>query len=131
MSLTQELDDACEDIGSKIVLTSELLEDDSNNNTSMSSLTKGYTSRQTVLRAGKPGKLFLKPNFTAFTKTNSNTARAILMHDVDVTAGAENATIILAGCVDLLKLDSATQALITSNVKGAIPNIIFVEGSAI
>ena len=70
MSLTQELDDACEDIGSKIILTSELLEDDSNNNTSMSSLSKAYTSRQTVLRAGKKGKLFLKPNFTAFTKTN-------------------------------------------------------------
>ena len=70
MSLTQELDDACEDIGSKIILTSEILDDESNPNTSMSSLTKAFTSRHTILRAGKPGKLFLKPNFTAFTKTN-------------------------------------------------------------
>lgn len=84
-----------------------------------------------ILRAGTPLAGDITKRDTAFTKTNSNTARAILMHDVDVTAGAENATIILAGCVDLLKLDSATQALITSNVKGAIPNIIFVEGSAI
>lgn len=84
-----------------------------------------------ILKAGTPLAGDITKRGTAFTKTNSNTARAILMHDVDVTAGAENATIILAGCVDLLKLDSATQALITSNVKGAIPNIIFVEGSAI
>ena len=70
MALTQELDDACEEIGSKIILTSEILDDDSNQNISMSSIGKAFTSRQTVLRAGKPGKLFLKPNYTAFTKTN-------------------------------------------------------------
>ena len=70
MALTQELDDACEEIGSKIILTSEILDDDSNQNISVSSIGKAFTSRQTVLRAGKPGKLFLKPNYTAFTKTN-------------------------------------------------------------
>lgn len=84
-----------------------------------------------ILRAGTPLAGDIEKRGTAFTKTNSNTARAILLHDVDVTAGAENATIILAGCVDLLKIDSTTRALITSNVKGAIPRIIFVEGSAI
>lgn len=84
-----------------------------------------------ILRAGTPLAGDITKRDTAFTKTNSNTARAILLHDVDVTAGAENATIILAGCVDLLKIDETTRALITSNVKGAVPNIIFVEGSAI
>lgn len=84
-----------------------------------------------ILRAGTPLAGDIEKRDTAFTKTNSNTARAILMHDVDVTAGAENATIIIAGCVDLLKIDSTTRALITSNVKGAVPRIIFVEGSAI
>lgn len=84
-----------------------------------------------ILRAGTPLAGDITKRDTAFTKTNGNTARAILLHDVDVTAGANNATIILAGCVDLLKIDETTRALITNNVKGAIPNVIFVEGSGI
>lgn len=84
-----------------------------------------------VLKAGTPLAGDITKRDTAFTKTNGNTARAILLHDVDVTGGASNATIILAGCVDLLKIDETTRELITSNVKGAVPNIIFVEGSEI
>ena len=84
-----------------------------------------------ILRAGTPLAGDITKRGTAFTKTNGSSAVAILMHDVDVTAGAENATIILAGCVDLLKLDTATKALVTSDVVSALPRIIFVEGSAI
>lgn len=72
---------------------------------------------------------FTKATGTSPVAGTSN-AVAVLMHDVDVTAGAENATIILAGCVDLLKLSSATQALISSAVKTALPRVIFVKGSA-
>ena len=84
-----------------------------------------------ILRAGTPLTGDIEKRDTAFTKVNDSSAKAILMHDVDVTEGAENATIILAGCVDLLKIDDTTKALITSNVKGALTRIIFVEGSAI
>lgn len=84
-----------------------------------------------ILRAGTPLAGDITKRGTAFTKTNGSSAVAVLMHDVDVTAGAENATIILAGCVDLLKLDDATKALVTSDVVSALPRIIFVEGSAI
>lgn len=84
-----------------------------------------------ILRAGTPLAGDITKRGTAFTKVNDNTAVAVLLHDVDVTAGDENATIILAGCVDLLKLDEDTQALVTSDVVAALPRIIFVEGSAI
>ena len=84
-----------------------------------------------ILKAGTPLAGDITKRGTAFTKTNGSSAVAVLMHDVDVTAGAENATIILAGCVDLLKLDTATKALVTSDVVSALPRIIFVEGSAI
>lgn len=84
-----------------------------------------------ILKAGTPLAGNIAKRDTAFTKTNGSSATAVLMHDVDVTEGAENATIILAGCVDLLKLDAATQALVTSDVISALPRIIFVEGSAI
>lgn len=84
-----------------------------------------------ILRAGTPVTGNIEKRDTAFTKTNGNTAKAILLHDVDVTNGASNATIVLAGVVDLLKIDSTTAALITSDVKTALPRIIFVEGSEI
>ena len=70
MSLTQELDDQCEEIGSKIILTSNVFEEETNPNLSYTSSDKTFISPRTFLRVGKPGKLFLKPNFTAFTKTN-------------------------------------------------------------
>ena len=70
MSLTQELDDECEEIGSKIILKSDLLEEEPLIYKSKTSIDKPFNSPQTFLRVGKPGKLFLKPNYTAFTKTN-------------------------------------------------------------
>lgn len=84
-----------------------------------------------ILRAGTPLAGDITKRDTAFVKTNGSTATAILLHDVDVTDGANNATIVLAGCIDTLKLDTATKALITADVKAALPRIIFVEGSAI
>ena len=70
MALTQELDDECEEIGSKIVLTSNIIEEEGSANISSTSTNKSFNPPQTFLRVGKPGKLFLKPNWTAFTKTN-------------------------------------------------------------
>ena len=70
MSLTQELEDPCEEIGSKIILTTNMLEEDLSQNLSSTSTNKTFNYPQTFLRVGKPGKLFLKPNYTAFTKTN-------------------------------------------------------------
>lgn len=88
-----------------------------------------------ILKAGTPVAGDITKRGTAFVKATTtegvSNATAVLMHDVDVTAGAENGTIILAGCVDLLKLDAATKALVTSAVTTALPRIIFVEGSAI
>jgi hypothetical protein len=88
-----------------------------------------------ILRAGTPVSGDITKRDTAFVKasTSSGTsnATAIVLHDVDVTDGANNATIVLAGCIDTLKLDTATKALVTAEVKTALPRIIFVEGSAI
>lgn len=88
-----------------------------------------------ILRAGTPVSGDITKRDTAFVKasTSSGTsnATAIVLHDVDVTDGANNATIVLAGCIDTLKLDTATKALVTAEVKAALPRIIFVEGSAI
>lgn len=76
----------------------------------------------------------------AFTKTKttsavdgSTNANAVLLHDVDVTAGDENGTIISTGHIDLLKLDDAVKALIPSSVITALKaeGIKFIRGSLV
>ena len=65
MSLSQDIDDKSENFGSKIMLANETFDEDSNpfkNNIS--------DTQRVFLRVGRPGKLLLKPNYTAFTKTN-------------------------------------------------------------
>lgn len=94
-----------------------------------------------IIKAGTPLYGNIEKRDTAFvvaTQTEatqnaaaSNNATAVILHDVDVTAGAENATIVLAGVVDLLKLESSVKTMITAEAKAALPRIIFVEGSAI
>lgn len=83
-----------------------------------------------IVKAGTPIVGDISKRDTAFTKTTgSDTPTAVLLHDVDVTDGNNNGTIILAACIDTLKLDSDVKALITDTVKTALPRIIFVEGS--
>lgn len=93
-----------------------------------------------ILRAGTPLHGDITKRDTAFVKATttsgdagakSSNAVAVLLHDVDVTNGANNGNIVLAGCIDLLKLDTATKALIDDATKTALRNIIFVEGSSI
>ena len=92
-----------------------------------------------ILKAGTPLTGDITNRATAFTKAatsgsegaKKSNAVAVLLHDVDVTDGNANGTIVLAGCIDLLKLDTATQALIDAETKTALQRIIFVKGSAI
>ena len=92
-----------------------------------------------ILKAGTPLTGDITNRDTAFTKATTSGAEgskksnavAVLLHDVDVTDGNANGTIVLAGCIDLLKLDTATQALIDAETKTALQGIIFVKGSAI
>ena len=52
-------------------------------------------------------------------------AQGVILHDTDVTDGKANATIMVEGYVDLLKIDAS----IREEVAGAtIPNIKFVKG---
>ncbi len=67
---------------------------------------------------------------TADGSTGKTACVGILLHDVVFDAdGKANGTIVLAGCVDLLKLESSVQTAI-SNATG-LDRIIFVKGSAI
>ena len=59
-------------------------------------------------------------------ETSAN-AVGILTEDVDVTAGNANASIYIAGVVDLNKIDETTAALIDTDAKGALKAMHFVK----
>ena len=77
-----------------------------------------------IVKAGTPLTGSLEARGTAFAKASTtegvSNAVGILLHDVDVTAGAENGTLLIFGFVDLNKVDTTTAALVTSEVKAAL-----------
>lgn len=53
-------------------------------------------------------------------------AVGILLHDVDVTDGVANGTVVIAGAINTAKIDAGTLALITDATKAALKHIVFV-----
>lgn len=82
-----------------------------------------------LVKAGTPLSGDLTARTTAFVKAKDNTsetnkdgkaATGVLLHDVDVTDGKNNGTLLIFGFVDLNKLDSTTAALITASRKSEL-----------
>ncbi len=84
-----------------------------------------------IAKAGTPLTGDLTNRSTAFAKASTTSgvsnAVGILLHDVDVTSGTKNAQVVVFGFIDLNKLDSDVQALVTSEVKTALRMIQFVK----
>ena len=86
-------------------------------------------SANATIKAGEPlvGDVAsrLSVEFTAGTES----ATGLLLHDVVLDAnGKGNGTIVVAGCIDKLKLEADVLAKVETV---EIPNIIVTEGSAI
>ena len=94
-------------------------------------ITAGSNGKK-IVKAGTPLAGSLDARTTAFTKASSSgspsvsNAVGILLHDVDVTTGENNGTLLIFGFVNTNRLDSTTKALITAEVKAALPMIKFV-----
>lgn len=94
-----------------------------------SNVTAGSDGRK-VIKAGTPLTGSLKARTTAFTKASAGSSSAasdaicILLHDVDVTDGSNNGTVLISGFVDLNKIDTTTAALITDYVETALKGSI-------
>ena len=84
-----------------------------------------------ILKAGTPIDGDITKREKAFVKTAGTAPAGVLLHDVDVTEGEANGTLVLAGCVDLLKMAEDVQELYTSELVSAMPRIIAVKGSAV
>lgn len=72
-----------------------------------------------VVKAGTPLNGDLATRGTAFKAAVDTSAPAVgvLLHDVDITDGNANGTLLIWGFVNLDRLDSATAALITATRK--------------
>lgn len=75
-----------------------------------------------VVKAGTPLSGDLMARGTAFVKAVDSTAPAtgVLLHDVDVTEGAGNGTLLIFGFVNMSRLDSETASLITATRKSEL-----------
>lgn len=85
-----------------------------------------------VVKAGTPLTGNLDARTTAFTaatagsSTEASDAVGVLLHDVDVTTGDANGTLLLFGFVNTNRIDATTKAKLTDIVKAAMPMIKFV-----
>lgn len=90
-----------------------------------------------IVPAGTPLSGSLTARNTAFVKAVDNTAESgasngkpatgVLLHDVDVTDGDTNGTLLIWGFVDLNKIDTTTAALLTAARQGEMPSIKFLK----
>lgn len=85
------------------------------------------TNGKKILKAGTPMAGTLTTRDTAFTKASDTTAVGVLLHDVDVTAGNNNGTLLIFGFVNIDRIDDTTAALLTTEVQGALPMIKFLK----
>ncbi len=85
-----------------------------------------------VVKAGTPLAGNLDKRTTAFTEatagssTEESNAVGVLLHDVDVTTGNANGTLLLFGFVNTNRIDATTKEKLTDAVKASMPMIKFV-----
>lgn len=80
-----------------------------------------------ILKAGMPLKGDITERDTAFTTTAAADAAGILLHDVDVTNGEANGTMLVHGFVNLDRLEEDVVTALTATVTGSIPMVKFLK----
>lgn len=86
---------------------------------------------KTIVKAGTPLTGDLTARTTAFTKASTDTGSnvvGIAYNNIDVTDGDVNATLMIAGYVNLTMVDSTVESMLTTDVKTALKgNITFLK----
>lgn len=83
-----------------------------------------------IAKAGTPIKVDLNNLQADVVKADGSTAmNAVLLHDVDVTAGKANGTALIFGFVNVNRCDSDVQSLIATaaGATGVSPLIVFAK----
>ena len=80
-----------------------------------------------IAKAGTPIKVDLMNRQNAVAKADGTTAmNAVLLHDVDVTAGKANGTALVFGFVNVNRVETDVAALITTAVGNANASSLLV-----
>lgn len=80
-----------------------------------------------IAKAGTPLAGSLEERTTPFVKATGADAVGVLLHDVDVSNGNNNATLLVTGEVNLERLDTNVASLITQEIKTALNKIVFAK----
>lgn len=83
-----------------------------------------------IAKAGTPINVDLvNRNTVAKKPADAIPMNAVLLHDVDVTTGSANGTALIFGFVNLARLDTDTQALVTAAqaITGSTQQITFMK----
>lgn len=83
-----------------------------------------------IIKAGTPvgGATSVLTNRQTVLKKGASNAQGVVLHDVDVTDGDGRATLVVAGYVDLYKLDSDVVSIV-SDATATLSKITFLNGS--
>ena len=84
-----------------------------------------------IIKAGTPvggATKVLTNRQTVLAEATGETAQGVVLHDVDVTDGDGRATLVLAGYVDLYKLDADVVSIV-SDATATLTKITFLNGS--
>ena len=83
-----------------------------------------------IIKAGTPvgGTTSVLTNRQTVLTKGAENAQGIVLHDVDVTDGDGRATLVIAGYVDLYKVDDDVKSIITS-ATSTLSRIVFLNGS--
>lgn len=77
-----------------------------------------------IVKAGYPLMGDLADRTTAFTAADTD-AVGILLHDVDVTDAAANATVLIWGFVNMDRIDDTTKTKLTTAIQGKLAGKIW------
>lgn len=84
-----------------------------------------------IIKAGTPvGGGDVLVNRQTVLAQNAESPVGVLLHDVDVTAGQENATLVVEGIVDIEKLDADVKGLVET-AKANLTKVTFISGSKV
>ena len=82
-----------------------------------------------IIKAGSPLKGTLDGDRTDFSLCQTaETPVGIALHDIDVTKGNANGTLVVSGYVDTEKLDESVKSLLDATIKGKLTRIVFIKG---
>lgn len=83
-----------------------------------------------IIKAGTPvgGSTSVLTNRQTVLTKGAENAQGVVLHDVDVTDGDSRATLVIAGYVDLYKLD-ADVVTIVNEATETLNRIVFLNGS--